>query len=160
MRTVVPLIAASLLIGCSGLEPNTDLGLRVQATVTPRLVSASDTTAVLHIRVTVTNPSDHDIIIVTGGPPYHITGDPAESGGLSHSFRIASATDPLNGGPSADWWGSSEDTVRAGRGMYVTHEVPLKFWRAGGWPLEPGEYRVRGYYNGREGQAAPFTIVP
>jgi hypothetical protein len=161
MRTAVALVVVSSLIGCGGLEPsNTDLGLRVEASVTPRLVSASDTAAVLHVRVTVINPTKRDIIIVTGGPPYRITGDPTESEGLSLSFRIASSTDPLNAGPSADWWGSSEDTVRAERGLYVTHDVPLKFWRAGGWPLEAGDYRVRGYYNGREGQAAPFTIAP
>jgi len=160
MRTVVALIAASLLIGCSGLEPNTDLGLRVQASVTPRIARASDTAAVLHVRVTITNPTDQDMIIVTGGPPYRITGDPTESAGLSHSFRIANSTDPLNAGPSADWWGSSVDTVPANRGYYVSQDVELTFWRAGGWPLEPGEYRVRGFYNGREGEPAPFTIVP
>jgi hypothetical protein len=38
--------------------------------------------------------------------------------------------------------------------------VALKDWRAGGWPLEPGEYLIRGWYNGREGQSAHFTIVP
>jgi hypothetical protein len=159
MRTVRALVACAL-IGCGGLEPNTDLGLRVEASVTPRLVRASDTAAVLHVRVTVTNPSDRDILIVTGGPPYSITGDPTESSGLSHSFRIASATDRLNAGPSADWWGSSVDTMLAHRGYYVSHDVALKDWRAGGWPLEPGEYRVRGWYNGREGQSAHFTIVP
>jgi hypothetical protein len=160
MRIASALLAAMVLMSCDGLEPsNTDLGLRVEASVSPRLVRISDTMAVLHIRVTVTNPADTDVIIATGGPPYRITRDPEESVGLGQSFRIASSADSLNGGPSADWWGSPVDTVRAGRGVYAAHDVSLKDWRAGGWPLQPGAYRVRAYYNGREGLPAEFRIA-
>ena len=161
MRRATPLIVAGLLVGCDSMGPsNTDLGLRVEASVSPRVVSLRDTAAVLHIRVFVTNPSGHDVIVITGGPPYSITGDPTESKGLSQSLRIASATEPLNGGPSVDWWGSSVDTIRSRHRFVAAQDVTLKDWRAGGWTVEPGQYRVRGYYNGREGAAAPFTVVP
>jgi hypothetical protein len=139
---------------------NIDLGLRVEASVTPRVISLRDSSAVLHIRVSVSNSSAHDVIVVTGGPPYRITGDPTESQGLSQSLRIASSTEPLNGGPSVDWWGSPVDTIRTRHRFVADQAVTLKDWRAGGWTVQPGEYQVRGYYNGREGAAAPFTVVP
>ena len=155
------LLVAGLLVGCDSMGPsNIELGLRVEASVTPRVVSLRDTTAVLHIRVSVSNSSEHDVIVVTGGPPYRITGDPTESQGLSQSFRIASSADPLNAGPSVDWWGSPADTIRARHRFVADEEVTLRQWREGGWAIQPGEYQVRGYYNGREGVAAPFTIVP
>jgi hypothetical protein len=161
MRSSIVLLGACAVVGCESLEPsNTDLQLRVEADISPRVVSLRDSAAVLHIRVTITNPSDHDIIVPTGGPPYRIATDPEESTGLGPSIRIASPTEPLNGGPSADWWGTPVDTILAGRGIYAPHEVSLAAWRAGGWELKPGRYRVRGYYNGREGVSAPFTVLP
>ena len=161
MRKATLLLAAGLWVGCDSMGPsNTDLGLRVEASVTPRMISLRDTSAVLHIRVSVSNSSGHDVIVVTGGPPYRITGDPTESQGLSQSFRIASSSEPLNGGPSVDWWGSAVDTIRTRHRFVADQAITLKDWQAGGWTVEPGEYRVRGYYNGREGMAAFFTVVP
>lgn len=161
MRTATLLLAAGLSVACDAMGPsNIDLGLRVEASVVPQVVSLRDSAAVLHIRVNVSNSSDHDVIVVTGGPPYTITGNPAESHGLSASFRIASWTEPLNGGPSVDWWGSPVDTIRSRHRVVASHDVTLRDWRAGGWAVQPGEYRVRGYYNGREGAPAALTVVP
>ena len=161
MRRATVLLAAGVVAGCDGLAPpNTDLELRVEATVSPLRIRLRDSAAALHIRVTVTNPTGEDIIVTTGGPPYRITTDPLESSGLGPSIRIASTTEPLNGGPSVDWWGSPVDTIRAGRGIYAEHDVTLEAWRRGGWVVESGEYRVRGYYNGREGVSAGFTVLP
>ena len=156
VRYVLP-----LLLGCTSLEPsNTDLGLHVEAGVSPRVLSLSDSTAELEIVVMVTNPSDEDIIIVTGGPPYTITGDPEESRGLTQSFRISSLDQPLNAGPSVDAWGQPVDTIRARQGEYLKHVVKLSHWKHG-WPsVAPGNYRVRSYYNGREGESAHFTLTP
>jgi hypothetical protein len=156
-RAGYPLI---LLLGCTSLEPsNTDLGLRVEAGVTPRVVSLADTAAELRIRILVTNPTSQDIIVTTGGPPYSIRTDPAESRGLTQSFRIAGADEPLNAGPAVDAWGEPVDTIFAGRGEYMEHVVKLSEWQKG-WIVVPGIYRVRSYYNGHEGESAPFTLVP
>lgn len=161
MRGAVVLLAACAVAGCDSMAPsNTDLELRVEATVRPLAISLQDSAAVFHIRVIVTNPADHDVIVTTGGPPYRITSDPVESVGLGPSIRISSSTEPLNGGPSVDWWGSPVDTIRAGSGIYAEHDVALQAWRAGGWKVEPGKYRIRGYYNGREGLSAGFTVLP
>jgi hypothetical protein len=161
MRRATLLLVAGLAVACDSMGPsNIDLGLRVEASVIPQVISLRDTTAVLHIRVSVSNSSEQDVVVVTGGPPYRITGDPTESQGLSQSFRIASSTDSLNAGPSVDWWGSPADTIRSRHRFVADEEVSLRQWREGGWAMQPGQYRVRGYYNGREGVAAPFTIVP
>lgn len=161
MRGAISLLVAGAVAGCDSMAPpNTDLELRVAATVSPLTIRLRDTAAVFHVRVTVTNPSDQDIVVITGGPPYRITTDPVESSGLGPSIRIASPADPLNGGPSVDWWGSPVDTIRAGGGIYAEHDVTLQAWRDGGWVVEPGEYRIRGYYNGREGLPASLTVVP
>ncbi|MFN2569050.1 MAG: hypothetical protein ABR564_05550 [Candidatus Dormibacteria bacterium] len=155
------LLVAGLAVACDSMGPsNIDLGLRVEASVTPRVLSLRDTSAVLHIRVSVSNSSEHDVIVVTGGPPYRIAGDPTESQGLSQSFRIASQTEALNAGPSVDWWGSPVDTIRTRHRFVADQAITLQDWQAGGWTVQPGEYRVRGYYNGREGAAAPFSVVP
>jgi hypothetical protein len=161
MRRVTLLLVAGLAVACDSMGPsNIDLGLRVEASVVPRVISLRDTTAVLHIRVSVSNSSEQDVIVVTGGPPYRIASDPAESQGLSQSFRIASPTEALNGGPSVDWWGSPVDTIRTRHRFVADQAITLKDWQAGGWTVQPGEYRVRGYYNGREGAAAPFKVIP
>ena len=52
------------------LEPNTDVGLRVWADVSPRILNIRDTAATLIIRVYVENGSSHEITVVSGGPPY------------------------------------------------------------------------------------------
>jgi hypothetical protein len=161
MRNAIILLGICLMLGCESMgPPNTDLDLRVEASVRPLTLRLRDSAAVLSLSVTVTNPSDQDIIVTTGGPPYRITPDPLESSGLGPSIRIASSTDPLNGGPSVDWWGSPVDTIRAGSGMYAAHDVTLESWRGGGWKVEPGTYQIRSYYNGREGLPATLTVLP
>jgi hypothetical protein len=155
-----------LLLGCAGLgcsdglEPsNIDLGLRVEAQVTPRVVSLADASAELRIRILVTNPGSHDIIVVTGGPPYLIRRDPTDGGGLTQSLRIATATEPLNAGPAVDTWGEPVDTIRAQHGEYIEQVLTVGEWKAG-WGVGPGEFRVRSWYNGREGESASFTLTP
>jgi hypothetical protein len=143
------------------MEPsNTDLGLHVGAQVSPRQISLADSAAALWIRVLVSNPSDRPIILETGGPPFSITGDPSESRGLSASLRIASALEPLNAGPGTDWWGGSVDTIRAHHTALYQKALTLHQWQAGGWTVSPGTYRVRGYYNGREGASQTFSVSP
>jgi hypothetical protein len=121
-----------LLAGCTeGFGPsNIDLGLHVEAQVLFPAVSLSDSTALLKIRVLVANSSDHDIIVETGGPPFHITGDPTESGGLSTSIRIANEKDPLNAGPGIDSWGGSRDTFPAGRAQAHGYTIRVHDWKA------------------------------
>lgn len=153
-------VLLGLAAACSGLEPfNTDLGLHVEARVSPRVVSLADTAASVHIVVIAANPTDRDIVIVTGGPPYSITTDPADSRGLTQSFRITHADGSPNAGPGVDAWGEPVDTIRARRGEYMENIVKLSEWRAG-WPLTPGTFRVRSYYNGREGESAVFSVTP
>ena len=108
----------------------------------------------------VANPSEHDIIIETGGPPFHITGDPTQSGGLFTSIRIANDEDPLNAGPGIDSWGGSRDTFPAGRAKAGDYTLRIRDWKAGWSSVKPGLYRVRGYYNGREGTSAEFILKP
>lgn len=153
--------AFAIMLASCNMEPsNIEFGLRVDGEVEPRQVRISDPAAALHIRVVVSNPTDDSIFVVTGAPPYSFTGDPAVSQGLSHAFRIASATNPLHGGPSGDWWGSQIDTVPPHWGSYAETTLTLTDWRELGYPLEPGEYRLRTYYNGREGEPVPFTLRP
>jgi hypothetical protein len=123
------------------------------------VVSLADNSAELRIRILVTNPSSRDVIVVTGGPPYSIRGDPSESGGLTQSLRIATATEPLNAGPAVDVWGEPVDTIRAEHGEYIEHVVKVAEWKAG-WTVVPGEFRVRSWYNGREGESVSFTLTP
>jgi hypothetical protein len=133
--------------------------LRVEARVSPRVLRISDNAAELRILVVVTNPTGQDIVVITGGPPYSMGPDPAESRGLTQSFRIATAEEPLNAGPSVDSWGEPVDTIRARRGEYIEHVVKLSEWRQG-WRVAPGDYRVRSYYNGRERRVRPLRAYP
>jgi hypothetical protein len=143
------------------MEPsNTDLGLHVGAGVYPALISLGDSAAALSIRVIVSNPSDHDVIVETGGPPFLITGDPSESRGLSGSFRIASAMEALNAGPGVDWWGGAVDTFQAHHTPVLQKVLTLREWKARGWAVTPGVYRVRSYYNSHEGESQNFVVRP
>jgi hypothetical protein len=140
--------------------PNTDLGLRVWAEVSPARVSVRDTARVLRIRVYVTNPRGDSVRVVSGGPPYVFTPDPSRSVGLWGSVRIGSAASPLNAGPNVDWWGDSVYVLPPRATMYDEYRVRLGDWRAGGWPLAAGDYRVRGWFNAREGASAELVLIP
>src|SRR3954462_3449605 len=151
--------ALLLLVACTGLDPsNPDVGLHVKAVVSPRLISLADTAAHPYVRVLVSNPSDQVIIVTTGGPPHSIHPDPVDSPGLLASFRIASAADPINAGPSVDSWGGPVDTIPAGESRYLEHLIIVRDWVAG-WTVVPGEFRVRSYYNGQEGESVGFTVT-
>jgi hypothetical protein len=142
------------------LTPNTDVGLRVWAEVSPRIISMRDTSTALHIRVVVQNASDEDIAVVSGGPPYKFTNDPAESSGLWGSMRIARGSNLLHAGPNVDWWGQSVYTFRARTAEASDYVVTMKSWIKEGWPIEPGQYTVRAWFNGREGENTTFIVEP
>ena len=115
--------------------------------------------AAIRIRVYVANPSNREIR-VSGGPPFSFTSDPAESKGIWGSFRIANSMSPLNAGPNTDWWGQPVYVFPPRRAEYNEAEIALREWAAGGWALAPGRYRVRAWFNGREGESADFTLTP
>ena len=142
------------------LDPNTDAGLRVWVEVSPRIVSVRDTTAILRIRLNVMNPSEREITVITGGPPYRSTGKPERNSGLFGSIRIGRGADSLNAGPNVDWFGQPVYTFRPRSRAYDELLVPLKEWRSGGWKLEVGEYHARGWFNGREGTSTTFVFKP
>ena len=106
------------------------------------------------------NPSARSIRVVSGGPPYRFTTDPAASRGLWGSVRIANASSALNAGPNVDWWVDSVYVIAAHQTQYNEYAVTLRQWRAGGWALVPGAYRVRGWFNGREGASAALRLLP
>jgi hypothetical protein len=134
--------------------------LRVWADVSPARLSLSDSTAALRVRIYVQNPGGDSLRLVSGGPPYVFTNDPADSRGLEQSFRIASADDLLRAGPGTDYWGNAVYTFGPRATRYTEAVIQLKDWRAQGYPLAPGVLRVRSYFNGREGSSATFTLVP
>lgn len=141
-------------------EANTPIGLRVWAQVIPTRLSIADSTATLRIRVYVQNAAGDSLRLMSGAPPFVFTLDPAKSRGLAESFRIASATDSLNAGPNTDYWGDSVYVFAPHEADYTETVIDWNDWRAGGWKLGPGVFRVRSYFNGREGSSASFTLVP
>ena len=165
MRVIVGIAGCLALLTCdSPVGPrqrvNTDLGLRVWTEVVPAQISMRDSTASLTVRVLAWNPAGHELRIRSGAPPYVFTADPVDSKGLEHSFRIANAASALNAGPGVDAWGDTVYVFAAFETQFMEHVVTIRSWRAGGWPLAPGTYWVRGYYNGREGASAAFRVVP
>jgi hypothetical protein len=160
--TLATIGVAIALAGCDGgiAAPNTDIGLTVWASAEPAEVSMRDTTLPIHIRVYVGNGSGDDIRVVAGGPPYLFTADPAQSRGLWGSYRIATDANPLNAGPGVDWWGQPFYDFEPGAVQMEEAVVTLASWKAGGWPLAPGRYRIRGWFNAREGTEGVLTITP
>jgi hypothetical protein len=132
---------------------------KVTPTIHPTSVSIGDSSAALRIRVYVENPSLHVIRVVTGGQVVS-TGDPSATCGLWGSFRIANDRSPLNAGPDTDWWGQPDYVFAPARAVYDESVVTLREWVAGGWDLSPGRYRVRSWFNGREGESAEFVLTP
>lgn len=159
-RWLIVVVALAACDPSAPLRPNTDLGLRVWAEVEPTRISMSDSLASIHVRILARNPAFSTLRITSGGPPYRFTSDPAESRGLEHSFRIASNASPLNAGPSTDYWGQPVYVFAPFETQVADTKVTLRAWREGGWPLTPGTYWVRSYFNGREGDKATFTLVP
>jgi len=162
-RTVLGIALVCMATSCDSLmapQPNTSSGLRVWAEVLPAHLSIADTTARIRLRIYVENPSGESISIASGGPPYVFASDPARSQGLEESFRIASATSPLNAGPNTDYWGQPAYTFAPHETEYTEAILGVRDWAAGGWALHPGPLKVRSYYNGREGAGAIFRVVP
>lgn len=156
------LFAGGSVAGCADdpLAPNTDVGLTVWAEVSPSTLSIRDSLMPILIRVNVRNPSLATLRIQSGGPPYVFTRDPVETRGLWASFRIDCDAKPLNCGPNTDWWGSPE-YVLAPRTTYISEKtMTLQQWRTGGWLAVVGEYRVRAWFNGREGWNATLVLLP
>jgi hypothetical protein len=59
-----------------------------------------------------------------------------------------------------NWWGDSLYVFPPLRKRYDEKIFTLAEWREGGWSLVPGAYRIRGWFNGREGDSATFTVTP
>lgn len=162
MRFAFLLSAVALLCSCGDpiIGPNTDVGLSVWTEVSPPILSIRDTTTVLHMRVFVANTSDHEIKVVSGGPPYVFTNDPLPHSGLWGSLRIAKGSEQLNAGPGTDWWGDSVYLLPPHYHEYNEQAITLREWKARGWHPTPGNYVARGWFNGREGKSKPFYLVP
>ena len=161
-RTISALAAVLALAACFDRisAPNTDVGLSVWASAAPAKLSMRDSTIPIHFRVYIGNPSSQEIRVVSGGPPYVFTLDPARTKGLIGSLRIARDTNQLNAGPAVDWWGQPE-YVFAPRSVQASERVlTLAEWKESGRSVAPGVYRVRGWFNGREGKEARLTITP
>ena len=164
MRFALRLGALVFLCSCgdSIIGPNTDVGLSVWTEVSPPILSIRDTATVLHMRVFVGNKTDHEIRVVSGGPPYVFTfgSEPLPHSGLWGSLRIANDSSLLNAGPGIDWWGDSVYVFPAHYTEYDEQAITLHEWKARGWPVTTGNYVARGWFNGREGRNAPFYFVP
>jgi len=160
------LLASALLCLCSCgdsiIGPNTDVGLSVWTEVSPNVLSLRDTNRVIHMRVFVGNKTNHEIRVVSGGPPYVFTfgNAPLPHSGLWGSLRIARDTNSFRAGPGTDWWGDSVYVFPARHSEYNEQTITLREWKAHGWAATTGLYIARGWFNGREGKSAPFYFVP
>lgn len=139
--------------------PNTDVGIVVWVDVTPAAIRLTDTSEIV-VRLRMLNPGDEEIRVRSGGPPYRLTPDPAQSRGLWGSIRFASESSPFNAGPGADYWGDSVYVFGPRAYGHNAKRYRLQQWATGGWTLRPGELRIRGWFNGREGRSATLTILP
>ena len=158
---VLPL---ALLCACGDpiVGPNTDVGLSVWGEVSPPIISIRDTTTVLHMRLVVANTTNREISVVSGGPPYVFTfgSEPVANSGLYGSLRIAKGSDQLNAGPGIDWWGNPVYVFPANHAQADEQAMTLHEWKTRGYPLTPGNYVLRVWFNGREGKSKPFYFVP
>jgi len=162
IRWTSAMVALSVVAaGCSELvAPNTDLGLSVWADVSPAVVHLSDTSATVRIRVYAVNFSRTPVRIQSGGPPYVSAADPSRGRGFAEAYRVAHGADSLTAGPTKNW-GMDTVYVFGGRAReYVETVIPLRQWRANGALPDTGTYKVRSYFNQREGSPARFRIVP
>jgi hypothetical protein len=158
-RLAAVILVWSLAACTDSLAPNTDAGLRVWTSVSPSSASIADTAATLRIRLYVENPSAQEVSVITGGPPYEFTANPVRNSGLFGSIRIANGVDSLSAGPSTDWWGQPVYTFKPRSVTYEEKIVSVKEWRSREQsPLATGEYRVRGWFNGREGESSTFIL--
>lgn len=148
-----------MVFGCSDSTGPNDSRLRIWAVVKPTVASISDTSVALTIQIHAFNP--HFVTVrLKGGPPYVFTSDPTKSQGLEEEFVIGNDANPSNAGPNTAYFGQHEYVFPPFYGEYTEEIITWKKWRAGGWPLVPGTYRVRSFYNGREGSSATFTLNP
>ena len=163
MRKLGSIFLASVAMSCGAptatMQPNTKSELRVWVELHPSRLSLRDSSATIRVRVIAQNPG-MDTIRLPGGPPYVFVGDPAQSHGLEHSYRIARDTNQFNAGPGVDYWGQREYVFAPGAMRRSEGVVTIRGWRTGGWPLAVGTYRVRGYFNGQEGASATLTVDP
>lgn len=147
--------------GCTDwmTTPNTDVGIVVWVSVTPAAIRLTDTAQIV-VRLRALNPSDREIRIRSGGPPYVFANDPTRSRGLWGSVRFATDDSPFNAGPSVDYWGDSVFVFGPHSYGHNERRYRLRDWTAGGWTVRPGQLRIRGWFNGHEGRSATLTILP
>lgn len=159
---LVSTILVGLATGCSDdpVAPNTDLGLRVWAEVRPSVVRISDPDAVVRIRIYAANATSHGLRIPSGGPPYVFSGDVTHTRGLSYGYRLARGSNRFTAGPTTDWGWDSVYVFRPFESGYVEQSVQIKAWNRDGTPPDTGEYRVRSFFNAREGASTTFRIEP
>jgi hypothetical protein len=154
-------LVVSATVACSSpLEPNTDLGLRVYASVSVARVSRSDLSATFTVDICAVNSAHRAVIVSLGAPSNGTLETPRPGDGTLHAYRIANTADELDAGPAASSWRGSVDTIPA-RTRSCQHFRPVEMsnWREG-WDVPPGEYAIRSFYNGREGAAAHLLVDP
>lgn len=158
--SLAALVACLMAFGCrNALEPNTELGLRVWVEVRPGIMSLSDSLAAVRIRVCAQNPSAREVRIVSGGPPYVMAGDPANGRGFAHAYRLAHGDNLFTAGPTVDWGWDSVYVFAPRSGTCAETEQRLREWRRDGTPADTGVYRVRSFFNAREGAYAMLRII-
>ena len=154
------IVGAAVWACADAVSPNTSLGLRVWAEVAPETVHVGDTSGLFVIRVVVSNPTSHLIRVKSGAPPFVFTADPAQSRGMEEQFRIACSRSTFACGPGSDYYGDSVYVFPPLDWYFAQDSVRLKSWTKGGYPLTPGTYTVRSWFNGHEGMSATLTLVP
>ncbi len=154
-------LAVSAIVACaSPLEPNTDLGLRVYASIPVTRVSRSDLSVTFAVDICVVNSARQAVIVSLGAPSNGTLLTPRPGDGTLQAYRIANSVNTLDAGPAASSWRGSADTIPARtRSCQRFRPVEMSNWREG-WDVPPGEYEIRSFYNGREGAAAHLIVDP
>jgi hypothetical protein len=114
----------------------------------------------VRIRIYAENPSAAEIRIRSGGPPYILAGDPAQGRGFAEAYRLAHGSNSFTAGPTTDWGWDTVYVFKPHQAEYAEAELRLRDWNRDGTPPDTGVYRVRSFFNAREGASATFRIQP
>lgn len=150
-------LSCLLATGCLALPTEVGLdAIEVRVTVTPDHYARSEGPVWLHFRVTARNITGDYVSVRVGGPPYSIRPDPAPGAGVGFSLRVDDSTG-RHVGPSVDTWGQPTFVFRNGQTQGFEDSTLVN---NANWPLEPGTYRVVGYFGGRAGPPATLVVTP